>query len=329
MKRIDSVLNLIGNTPLVELKKIVEPGMARIFVKLEYLNPSGSIKDRIAKHMIERAERDGRLKPGGTIVENTSGNTGLGLAMVSALKGYKTIFTMPDKMSMEKVDSLKAYGAKVIITPTDVAHDSPENYCQVAKRIARETPGAFYVDQYDQTDNTDAHYCSTGPEIWGDTGGDIDYLVAAAGTGGTVSGTGRYLKERAKKEGKDLKVLCPDPVGSIFYDLFLSQEPSEPQVYHVEGIGNDYKVGCLDFSVIDKMVKVPDKESFKIARRLMREEGFFCGGSSGTNVAAALRLAKELGGEKTIVTFLCDSGSRYISKFHSDSWMKEQGFSIS
>lgn len=321
-----SVLDAIGNTPLIRLDKLCDDSMATVLGKAEFMNPGGAIKDRMAVYMVNQAEQEGRLKPGGTIVENTSGNTGFALAMVAAVRGYRSIFTIPDKMSLEKINMMKGMGAEVHVTPTDVAHDAPENYCETAKRIAQETENSFYVDQYNQPANIDAHYQTTGPEIWRDTEGKIDCFVAAAGTGGTITGVGRYLKEQAASHGKEVKIVCPDPEGSIFCDLFYQREPKEPRMYKVEGIGNDFLVGCLDFSVIDEMFTVSDRDAFLTARRLAREEGIFCGGSAGLNVFAALKVARELGPGKTVVTVLCDSGQRYISKQFNDEWLKDLGF---
>ena len=326
MKYYNNILETIGRTPLVKLNHLVEDDMATILAKVEFFNPGGAVKDRMAAHIIATAEKKGLLKPGATIVENTSGNTGVGLAMAAAVKGYRCIFTMPDKMSTEKINMLKAFGAKVIVTPTDVAHDSPDSYYETAKRIARETPNSFYVDQYYNEANIEAHYLTTGPEIWEDTEGKIDYLIAGASTGGTITGTGRYLKEKAKETGKEIKIICPDPEGSIFYDVFYKNEDYEPRVYKVEGIGNDVLVGCLDMSVIDDMYRVSDRDTFITARQLTRKEGIFAGGSSGSAVWTALKVAKEAGPEKTVVVILPDSGSRYISKFFSDAWMRDLGY---
>ena len=318
----NNILEAIGNTPLVKLNKITKGTKAEIYAKLEFMNPGGSVKDRMAMHIIEEAEKKGILKPGTIIVENTSGNTGIGLAMAAAVKGYKTIFTIPDKMSLEKINLLKAYGAEVIVTPTDVPYDDPRSYYQTAKRIAKENPNSFYVDQYNNLDNPEAHYRFTGPEIWEQSGGKIDYLVAGAGTGGTLSGAARYLKEK----NPEIKIIAVDPKGSIFYDYFKHKKMVEPHTYKVEGIGEDYLVKAMDFGVVDDILQVNDKNSFLMARRLATEEGIFAGGSSGAAVWASLEIAKNIDAEKKIVTILPDSGSRYLSKIFNDDWMKSNNF---
>ena len=322
MKYFNDILEIIGNTPLVKLNTVGGPDHALVLAKLEYLNPGGSIKDRMALHIIEKAEKAGILKPGGTIVENTSGNTGIGVALVAAKKGYKSVFTMPDKMSQEKIDTLKGLGARVVITPTNVPADSPESYYEVAKKIARETPNSFYLNQYHSKDNIEAHYLSTGAEIWEQTGGQIDYFVAGIGTGGTMSGAGKFLKEK----NPDIKNIAVDPVGSVFHGYFKTGKLPEPKIYKVEGIGEDMLCGALDFSVIDDIRQVDDRESFLMARQLARKEGLFVGGSSGSAARVAADLAKEAGKGKVIVVVLVDSGNRYITKFYSDEWMKDNRF---
>lgn len=318
----NTILECIGRTPLVKLQKIVNKNAATVVVKCEFMNPSGSIKDRMANYIIEQAERTGKLLPGGTIVENTSGNTGLALAMIAAVKGYRAIFTLPDKMSLEKINMLKAFGAEVIITPTDVPGDSPLHYVEVAKRIAKETPNAFYVNQYHNPDNIMAHYHLTAPEIWEQCAGKIDAFIAGTGTGGTVSGVGRYFKEHQYP----VKIIGVDPIGSVHYDYFYTHKLVTPHVYKVEGIGEDILCEALDFSVVDEMRQTNDEQAFHMARRLVREEGLFCGGSSGAIVQAAVDVANEMGPDKTIVALLTDSGSRYISKFLNDEWMQKNGF---
>lgn len=316
------ILAAVGNTPLVKLNKVVGPDDATILVKCEYMNPTGSIKDRMAVHILNESLRQGLIKPGATIVENTSGNTGQGVAMWACVKGFRCVFTMPDKMSIEKVNMLKAFGAEVVITPTDVPGDSPQHYVETAKRIARETPNGFYVNQYHNPLNIDAHELSTGPEIWRDSEGKIDMFIGGTGTGGTVSGVGRYFK----KNHPHVKIVGVDPIGSVHYHYFYTKTMPTPHVYKVEGIGEDILCDAMDYSVVDEMHQVNDKESFTTARRLVREEGLFCGGSSGSNVHIAIKLAKKLGKGKTIVTVLPDSGTRYITKFLQDSWMRDYGF---
>jgi len=318
------VLSAIGRTPLVKLGKVVPAGAATVLVKLEYMNPGGSIKDRMALHILEKAEKAGLLRKGGTIVENTSGNTGVGLAVAAAVKGYRCIFTIPDKMSKEKQDTLKAFGAQVVVTPTNVPADSPESYYSVAKRIAAETPNSFYVNQYHNPDNVEAHYVSTAPEIWEQTGGRLDAFVAGIGTGGTMSGCGRFFKEK----NPAIRNVGVDPVGSIYHSMWKTGKMSEPRVYKVEGIGEDMMCGAMDLAVLDDVRQVTDAQAFVMARRLAREEGIFAGGSSGAAVHVAAQLAREMGVGKVIVVPLPDTGRAYISKFFSDEWMRDNGFPV-
>jgi cystathionine beta-synthase len=320
----ENILSAIGATPLVKLNKVVSPDAATVLAKLEYLNPGGSIKDRMALHILEKAEREGLLRKGGTIVENTSGNTGVGVALAAAVKGYRCVFTMPDKMSKEKQDTLKAFGAQVVVTPTNVPPDSPDSYYSVAKRIAAETPNSFYVNQYHNPDNIEAHYRITAPEIWEQTGGRFDAFVAGIGTGGTMSGCGRYFKE---KNPKILNVGA-DPIGSVYHSMFKTGKLSEPHVYKVEGVGEDMMCGAMDLKVMDDVRQFDDRQAFVMARRLAREEGLFAGGSSGAAVHVAAQVARELGKGKVVVVPLPDSGRAYISKFYSDEWMRDNGFPI-
>ncbi|HET8834925.1 MAG TPA: pyridoxal-phosphate dependent enzyme [Gemmatimonadales bacterium] len=316
----DSVLQTIGWTPLIRLGRIGAGVRTPIYGKAEYANPGGSVKDRIGFAIIDDAERRGELKPGGTIVEGTSGNTGVGLAIAAALRGYRCVFTMPDKMSMEKVRLLKAYGAEVVVTPTAVPPDHPEHYVMKAKQIVHDTPNAILANQFYNQINPEAHYATTGPEIWQQTEGRVTHFVAGAGTGGTVSGAGKYLKEQNPK----IRVIAGDPIGSLYTQYHHTHAMGEGHPYKVEGIGGDKIPSTVWFDWIDEFRQVSDKTSFLMARRLAREEGILLGGSSGLNVAIALDLARELADPKAlIVTILCDTGERYLSKQFNDAWMQE------
>jgi cystathionine beta-synthase len=316
----DSVLDTIGWTPLIRLGRIGAGIRTPIFGKAEYANPGGSVKDRIGLAIIEKAEQRGELKPGGTIVEGTSGNTGVGLAIAACLKGYRCIFTMPDKMSQEKVRLLKAYGAEVVITPTAVPPDHPDHYVVKAKQIVQQTPGAVLADQFYNPINPEAHYLTTGPEIWEQTGGKVTHFVAGAGTGGTVSGVGKYLKEKNPK----VRVVAGDPIGSLYTHYHRTRAMGEGHPYKVEGIGGDKIPSTIWFDQIDEFRQVPDRTSFTMARRLAREEGILAGGSAGLNVWLAVEIARELDDPASlVVTILADTGERYLSKVFSDEWMQE------
>jgi cystathionine beta-synthase len=312
----DSVLELIGETPLLRLNHRLARGIKpALYAKLEQMNPGGSVKDRIGLRMIEAAEQAGQLKKGGTIVEPTSGNTGVGLAMVAALKGYKTVFVMPDKMSPEKIALLKAYGADVIVTPTNVPRESPDSYYSVADRLAREIPGGFQPNQYFNPNNPQSHYETTGPEIWRQTGGKIDYFVAGVGTGGTITGVGRYLKEQNPR----IKIVGVDTEGSLYTG-------KEVKPYKVEGVGEDFIPGTVDLELIDEWETIGDREAFLMARRMAREEGILIGGSGGLALAGALRFARKIKDDKILVVLLPDSGRNYLSKIFNDDWMRDQGY---
>jgi cystathionine beta-synthase len=319
-KAYDSVMEVIGWTPLIRLRRVVGGVQTPVYGKAEFMNPGGSVKDRIGPAIIEAAEKEGRLRPGGTIVEGTSGNTGIALAIAAAEKGYRCIFTISDKMSQEKVRLLKAFGAEVIVTPAAVPPDHPDNYIETAKRIARETPNAILADQFYNPANPEAHYRTTGPEIWEQTEGKVTHFVAAAGTGGTISGVGRYLKER----NPSIRIIGGDPIGSIIREYAATGVKPESSPYKVEGIGQDKIPGALDLQVVDEWRSVSDRASFAMARRLTREEGLFVGGSSGLIVHVAVEVAREIGDPAAcVVCVLCDTGERYLSKVYNDEWLRE------
>jgi cystathionine beta-synthase len=318
----NNIIELIGNTPLVQLNHVTRGIKATVLAKLEFFNPGGSVKDRMAVHMLKQAKKRGDLKPGGTIVEETSGNTGIGIALYAIVNGHKVSLTIPNKMSQRKIDLLRAFGADVTVCPTDVPADSPQSYYEVAARIARETPNSCRLNQYHNDGNPEAHYRSTGPEIWEQTEGKVDYVVIGAGTGGTISGVGKFLKEK----NPQIRIIGVDPVGSVYYDYFKRKKLVEPHVYQTEGIGEDMLCKAMHFEVIDDMLQVGDKEAFLMTRRILREEGIFAGGSSGSAVYAAIEVAKSLPQDKIVVTILPDTGYNYIDKAYNDDWMKEKGF---
>ena len=312
----DSILDTVGETPLVRLGRIGAGLTPQLVAKVEYFNPGGSIKDRVAMRLVEAAERDGRLRPGGTIIEPTSGNTGTGLAIAARIKGYRVIAVMPDKMSTEKIDLLRAYGAEVVVTPTDVAPESPQSYYRVADRLTQEIPGAFQPNQYANPANPETHYLTTGPELWRQSGGQITHLVVGVGTGGTITGSGRYLKER----NPAIEVIGADPVGSIYSN-------AEVHPYLVEGVGEDFWPETYDPSVVDRYVTVSDRDSFLTTRRLAETEGLLVGGSCGLAVHAALEVARELSDPKAMIAVILPDGGRgYLSKIFNDTWMSQYGF---
>jgi len=316
----DSLVDLFGNTPLVKLRSVTEGIQATVLAKVEYFNPGGSVKDRIALRMIEAAEKSGELKPGGTIVEPTSGNTGVGLAIVAQTKGYRCVFVCPDKVSQDKINVLRAYGAEVVVCPTAVAPEHPDSYYNVSDRLVREIPDAWKPDQYSNPEGPASHYHTTGPEIWADTDGRVTHFVAGIGTGGTISGTGNYLKDvSADRPGRRVRIIGADPEGSVY-----SGGTGRP--YLVEGVGEDFWPSAYDQSVADEVIAVSDRDSFEMTRRLAREEGLLVGGSCGMAVVAALRVAERLGPDDVVVVLLPDSGRGYLSKIFNDDWMADYGF---
>ena len=317
-----NILETMFDTPLIRLNRVTKDLDAEVYVKADYMNPGGSVKDRIGKWMIDDAERRGLLKPGGTIIEGTSGNTGMGLALVACVRGYKVVFTITDKQSREKIDLLKAFGAEVIVCPTAVEPEDPRSYYSVAKKLAREIPNAFYPNQYENQMNPEAHYRTTGPEIWKDTEGKITHFVCGMGTGGTISGVGKYLKE----QNPGVKIIGVDPYGSLYYEYVRTGKIGKALTYVVEGIGEDIFPSTMHFNVLDDVLQVHDEECFVWARKLAKVEGIFTGGSGGGCVSAALKVAKECKKGDLIVAFLPDSGSRYLSKVFNDGWMREHGY---
>ena len=320
--RCNNILEAIGRTPLVRLNRINHGLKPQIYVKADYINPGGSVKDRIGVTMIDEAEKKGLLKPGGTIIEGTSGNTGMGLALVAAVRGYKMVFTITDKQSKEKVDLLKALGAEVIVCPTAVEPEDPRSYYSVAKKLAREIPNSFYPNQYDNPMNPAAHYATTGPEIWEDTEGKITHFVCGMGTGGTISGAGKYLKEK----NSAVQIIGVDPEGSLYYEFHKTGKAGRAFTYVVEGIGEDFFPTTMNMKILDDVIQVNDEECFVVARRLVKQEGIFTGGSGGGCLSAALRLAKTLDEKAYIVAFMPDTGMRYLSKVYNEEWIRERGY---
>lgn len=317
-----SVLDIIGNTPIVKLGHVAQNVSSSIYVKLEYLNPGGSVKDRIGYYMCQKAVENGLLKPGGTIIEATSGNTGIGIAMFAAVKNYSAIFVMNDKQSQEKINTLKSYGAKVIVCPTKVDHDDPRSYYSIAKKISESLDNCYYPDQYSNPYNIEAHYKITGPEIFKQTNGEFDAFVAGVGTGGTISGTSKYLKEKMPH----LKVIGVDPKGSILHDYYKNKKIIESQSYAIEGIGSSFLAENIKFEFIDQFITVEDKESFLMTRNLLQKEGIYCGGSCGAAVMGAIKYAQGLTKPERILVMLPDSGNRYLSKIYNDQWMSQSHY---
>ncbi len=321
----NSVLEAVGNTPIIRLNSVTSDVKANLYAKLEFTNPGGSVKDRVGAWLIEDAENRGALKPGGIIIETTGGNTGVGLAMAAAIKGYQCIFTIPDKISKEKIKTLRAFGAQVIVTPSGIKPDDPRSHYSVARRLAKETPNSVYIDQFNNPANLDHHYCCTGPEIFKQMP-DIDVFVAGVGTGGTLLGVGKFLKEQKP----EIEIIAIDPIGSIIYDMYKFGEVKTPaKSYLVEGIGKHWIPGIFDFDLIDDVIQVSDKESFLMARKILTTEGIYAGASSGTAVVGALRWIRAQGKRlegKNVLTIFADSGYRYISKVYDDDWMQRKGF---
>ena len=316
-----NILDGIGNTPLIKLNRITKGLKADVFAKLEYMNPMGSVKDRIAKYMIEKAEKEGRIAPGDTIVDNSSGNTALGLAMVCVIKGYKVKMVVRDSLSSEKIKFLKALNVELLMVDHTLPPESPDSYNKITPRIAQETPNGYYFDQHNNRDNNETHYMTTGPEIWQQMEGKIDYFVAGVGTGGTICGISKFLK----KKNPNIKIIGVDPVGSIFYDYFHTKKLTKPSRYLIEGLGDEFLIGCVDFNLIDDIYKITDKEAFLMTRELADKEAILAGGSSGAAIWACLKLARHINRPARIVTVFADSGTRYLSSIYNDAWLREKG----
>lgn len=317
----DSIIDVIGNTPMVKLNHVASGISGEVFAKLEFLNPMGSSKDRIARYMIEKAEKEGKIKKGDLIIENSSGNTAMGLALIAIQKGYRLKVVVRDRISREKLDQLKALGVEIHMVDSTLPPESPYSYNNITSLLARETPNCFFPDQHNNRDNNEAHYLGTGPEIWEQMEGRIDYFVAGIGTGGTIGGTARYLKEK----DPNIKVIAVDPVGSVFYDYFCHHKKVSPGPYLLEGLGDEFLIHCADFSVIDEMIQVTDKDAFMTARELALQEGILAGGSSGAALWGVRQLAKKLNRPARIVTVFPDGASRYLSTIYNDEWLKDKG----
>ena len=316
-----NIIEGIGNTPLIKLNRIAKGLKANIFAKLELMNPMGSAKDRIAKFMIEKAEKEGRIKPGDTIIDNSSGNTALALAMVCAIKGYKLKIIVRDNLSSEKIKFLKALNVELVVVDHTLPPESPDSYNNIAPRIARQTPSGYHLDQHNNRENNETHYLSTGPEIWEQMEGKIDYFIAGVGTGGTICGAAKFLKEKNHR----IKVIGVDPVGSIFFDYFHSKKLIKPSPYLLEGLGDEFLIGCVDFNLIDDIYQVSDKDAFLMTRKLADKEAILAGGSSGAALWGALKLAREIDRPARIVTIFVDSANRYLSTIYNDEWLKQKG----
>jgi len=317
----ENIFEGVGNTPLIKLNRITKGVRADIFAKLEFMNPMGSVKDRIAKYMIEKAEKEGRIKPGDTIVDNSSGNTALGLAMVCALKGYKLKIVARDNLSPEKIEFLRVLNVELVLVDHTIPPESPDSYNKIAPRIAQETANGYYFDQHNNRENNETHYKTTGPEIWEQMEGKIDYFVAGIGTGGTICGVSKFLKEKDPK----IRVIGVDPLGSVFFDYFHTKRAKKPSPYLLEGLGDEFLIGCVEFNLIDNIYQITDKQAFKMTRELTNKESILAGGSSGAAIWASLKFAREIDRPARIVTIFADSANRYLSTIYNDDWLKEKG----